>query len=154
MRFAACHFWQLKVRQVSTTASDHFCQKQDALCPRRRCHVHLKRAPCLSSRGLCNGLALSWPYGSVSTFGRESEVGEHAMIGVAIGVIYTLKPHTTFDSGISGFSSSVMFFSSFQANDTYFVWLPRATMSLSLFMNLTEVYARVFPTTYTTSAQH
>jgi hypothetical protein len=47
--------------------------------------------------------------------------------------------YETFDSDTSGLSSSVIFFSSFHAKDTYLVWLPRATISLSLFINFTDV---------------
>lgn len=61
-------------------------------------------------------------------------------------LVVSTTTHTTFDSDTSGLSCSVMFFSSFHANDTYFVWLPRATISLSLLMNFTEVYASVLPT--------
>lgn len=38
-----------------------------------------------------------------------------------------------------------MLFGSFHAILTYFVWLPLATISSLLFINLIEVYARVLP---------
>lgn len=54
--------------------------------------------------------------------------------------------HTTLVSFTSGFSCSVIFFSSFCANATNFVWLPLATISPFLLMNRTDVYASVLPT--------